>query len=99
MSLRRIGASITKLTAKRAYQAVAGERGVSQAADFPRSQVRFLGVSRRFGSSSGVALSNLYPEAKSVWQWLRYGWYISVAYVIGFFVMLVVCKWRPDAPH
>ena len=52
-----------------------------------------------FGSSSGVALSNMYPEAKSVGRWLRHGWYIPVAYVIGFFVMLVVWKWHPDAPH
>lgn len=52
-----------------------------------------------FGSSSGVAISNMYPEARSVGQWLRHGWYIAVAYVIGFFVMLGVWKWHPDAPH
>lgn len=52
-----------------------------------------------FGSSSGVALSNTFPEMKSVAQWLRHGWYIGIAYAVGFFVMLIVWKWHPDAPH
>jgi len=26
-----------------------------------------------FGSSAGVALSNMYPQARSVGQWLRHG--------------------------
>lgn len=52
-----------------------------------------------FGSSSGVAISNMYPEARSVGQWLRHGWYIAVAYVIAFFIMLWVWNWHPDAPH
>ena len=34
-----------------------------------------------FGSSAGVALSNLYPEAKSVGLWLRHGWHVALAYV------------------
>lgn len=49
-----------------------------------------------FGSSSGVAISNMYPEAKSVWQWLRHGWHIPLAYIIGFFLMLAVGKWHPE---
>jgi Na+/H+ antiporter NhaD/arsenite permease-like protein len=52
-----------------------------------------------FGSSSGVALSNMYPEAKSVGRWLRHGWSIPIAYVVGFFVMLAVWNWHPDAEH
>jgi hypothetical protein len=52
-----------------------------------------------FGSSAGVALSNMYPEAKSVGLWLRHGWYIAAAYVIGFFLMLAVLGWSPDADH
>ena len=52
-----------------------------------------------FGSSAGVALSNMYPEAKSVGRWLRDGWYVAVAYVFGFFVMLAVLGWHPDAEH
>jgi len=52
-----------------------------------------------FGSSAGVALSNMYPEAKSVGQWVRHGWCVAVAYVIGFFVMLGVLNWHADTPH
>jgi Na+/H+ antiporter NhaD/arsenite permease-like protein len=58
--------------------------------------VGFGGSMIWFGSSSGVALSNMYPEAKSVGQWLRHGWYIPIAYVAGFFVMLYVWQWHPD---
>ena len=52
-----------------------------------------------FGSSAGVAISNMYPEAKSVGRWLRHGWLIAVAYVFGFFVMLAILGWHPDAPR
>ena len=61
--------------------------------------VGFGGSMIWFGSSAGVALSNMYPEAKSVVQWLRHGWYLVVAYVIGFFVMLGVLTWQVDVSH
>ena len=61
--------------------------------------VGFGGSMIWFGSSAGVALSNMYPEAKSVGLWLKHGWYIAVAYVIGFFFMLAMIGWHPDAPH
>jgi Na+/H+ antiporter NhaD/arsenite permease-like protein len=61
--------------------------------------VGFGGSMIWFGSSAGVALSNMYPEAKSVGRWVSQGWPIAVAYVIGFFVMLAVIGWHPDAPH
>jgi Na+/H+ antiporter NhaD/arsenite permease-like protein len=61
--------------------------------------VGFGGSMIWFGSSAGVALSNMYPEAKSVGLWLRHGWHVAVAYVIGFFVMLAVIGWHPDADH
>jgi Na+/H+ antiporter NhaD/arsenite permease-like protein len=48
-----------------------------------------------FGSSAGVALSNMYPEAKSVGRWLRHGWHVALAYVIGFAVLLAVLGWHP----
>jgi Na+/H+ antiporter NhaD/arsenite permease-like protein len=60
--------------------------------------VGFGGSMIWFGSSAGVALSNMYPEAKSVWQWLRHGWHVAAAYVIGFFIMLAVIGWHPDLP-
>jgi hypothetical protein len=42
-------------------------------------------------------LSNIYPEAKSVGHWLRYGWTVPIAYVVGFFVLLLMIGWHPDA--
>jgi Na+/H+ antiporter NhaD/arsenite permease-like protein len=61
--------------------------------------VGFGGSMIWFGSSAGVALSNMYPQAKSVGPWLRHGWHIALAYVIGFFVMLAVLGWHPNAVH
>jgi Na+/H+ antiporter NhaD/arsenite permease-like protein len=57
--------------------------------------VGFGGSMIWFGSSAGVALSNQFPETKSVGVWLRHGWYIVVAYVVGFFVMLALIGWNP----
>ncbi|HUK03707.1 MAG TPA: citrate transporter [Burkholderiales bacterium] len=61
--------------------------------------VGFGGSMIWFGSSAGVALANLYPEGKSVGLWLRHGWHVAVAYVVGFFVLLSVLGWHPNAPH
>jgi Na+/H+ antiporter NhaD/arsenite permease-like protein len=61
--------------------------------------VGFGGSMIWFGSSAGVALANLYPEAKSVGLWLRHGWHVALAYVIGFFVMLVLIGWHPSEKH
>ena len=49
-----------------------------------------------FGSSAGVALTNLYPEGRSVVAWLKQGWFVAVAYVVGFFVMLALLGWHPS---
>jgi Na+/H+ antiporter NhaD/arsenite permease-like protein len=48
-----------------------------------------------FGSSAGVAISNMYPEAKSVGRWLKHGWHVALAYVLGFFVLMLVMGWHP----
>ena len=61
--------------------------------------VGFGGSMIWFGSSAGVALSNMYPEAKSVGQWLRHGWHVALAYVVGFAVMAAVLGWHPEAPQ
>ncbi|HET8876061.1 MAG TPA: citrate transporter [Casimicrobiaceae bacterium] len=61
--------------------------------------VGFGGSMIWFGSSAGVALTNLFPEAKSVFAWLRGGWHVAIAYVLGFALMLAVHGWAPDAPH
>ena len=52
-----------------------------------------------FGSSAGVALVSMYPEGRSAAQWLRHGWHVTLAYVVGFAVMLAVLGWHPQAPH
>ena len=57
--------------------------------------VGFGGSMIWFGSSAGVALANMYPEAKSVGRWLTQGWHVTVAYIIGFFVLLAVLGWHP----
>jgi Na+/H+ antiporter NhaD/arsenite permease-like protein len=61
--------------------------------------VGFGGSMIWFGSSAGVALSNAFPEAKSVAAWLRHGWSIALAYVAGFFVLLAAHGWDPHAQH
>jgi Na+/H+ antiporter NhaD/arsenite permease-like protein len=60
--------------------------------------VGFGGSMIWFGSSAGVALSNMFPEAKSVGNWLRHGWHVALAYVVGFAVMAAVLGWHPEAP-
>jgi Na+/H+ antiporter NhaD/arsenite permease-like protein len=58
--------------------------------------VGFGGSMIWFGSSAGVALSNMYPEAKSVGAWLKGGWHVAVGYVVGFFILLAVMGWQPQ---
>jgi Na+/H+ antiporter NhaD/arsenite permease-like protein len=57
--------------------------------------VGFGGSMIWFGSSAGVAISNMYPEARSTGRWLREGWPVAVAYLAGFAAMLAVLGWRP----
>src|SRR4029453_12825436 len=59
--------------------------------------VGFGGSMVWFGSSAGVALTNLYPEGRSVMRWLREGWHVSVGYVVGFLVMLLIHGFNPTA--
>ena len=61
--------------------------------------VGFGGSMIWFGSSAGVALASMYPEARSVWQWLKHGWFVAVAYVVGFAVLLLTLGWQPNEPH
>jgi Na+/H+ antiporter NhaD/arsenite permease-like protein len=61
--------------------------------------VGFGGSMIWFGSSAGVALSSMYPQARSVGLWLKHGWHVAIAYVIGFFVLLGVLGWHPNPPH
>ena len=57
--------------------------------------VGFGGSMIWFGSSAGVALSNMYPEAKSVGQWVMHGWHVTVAYIVGFVVLMLTLGWQP----
>jgi len=61
--------------------------------------VGFGGSMIWFGSSAGVALATQFPEARSVGRWLRHGWHVALAYVIGFFVLLAVLGWNPHQPR
>jgi len=60
--------------------------------------VGFGGSMLWFGSSAGVALSSMYPEAKNAVAWLRHGWPVVLAYVLSFVVMLMVLDFHADAP-
>ena len=57
--------------------------------------VGFGGSMIWFGSSAGVAISSIFPEARSVLAWIKGGWFVAVAYVAGFSVMLMVIGWHP----
>jgi Na+/H+ antiporter NhaD/arsenite permease-like protein len=57
--------------------------------------VGFGGSMVWFGSSAGVAITNLFPNARSVGGWVRHGWHVGVAYVVGFFVLLTLLGWQP----
>jgi len=59
--------------------------------------VGFGGSMIWFGSSAGVALASQFPEARSVKSWVMGGWHVAVGYVLGFFVLLAVLGWHPDA--
>ena len=59
--------------------------------------VGFGGSMIWFGSSAGVALASMYPQARSVGAWVRYGWYVPVAYVAGFMLMLVTIGFHPGS--
>lgn len=61
--------------------------------------VGFGGSMLWFGSSAGVALTNMYPQARVTKAWVREGWHVIVAYIVGFAVMLAVLGWHPVLPH
>jgi len=57
--------------------------------------VGFGGSMIWFGSSAGVAITNKFPEGRSVARWVRSGWWIAAAYVVGFLVLLAIWGWEP----
>lgn len=58
--------------------------------------VGFGGSMIWFGSSAGVAITNKFPEARNVLLWVRKGWHVTLAYVVGFFVLFFVWGWHPS---
>ena len=60
--------------------------------------VGFGGSMIWFGSSAGVALASMYPQARSVGAWIVGGWHVAVGYLIGFAILLFTLGWHPDAP-
>ena len=61
--------------------------------------VGFGGSMIWFGSSAGVALSNQFPEAKDVFQYVKNGWHVTLAYVVGFTLIMGILGWQPHPPH
>ena len=57
--------------------------------------VGFGGSMIWFGSSAGVALASMFPQARSVGSWLRSGWHVTVAYILGFMIALSIIGWNP----
>ncbi len=57
--------------------------------------VGFGGSMIWFGSSAGVAITNEFPEARNVVLWIKKGWYIPLAYIIGFLALLLILGWQP----
>jgi Na+/H+ antiporter NhaD/arsenite permease-like protein len=61
--------------------------------------VGFGGSMIWFGSSAGVALTNLFPEARSVGRWVLDGWHVTLAYVVGFIFVMTLLGWQPHPAH
>ncbi|MGC1391535.1 MAG: SLC13 family permease [Bacteroidales bacterium] len=57
--------------------------------------VGFGGSMIWFGSSAGVAITNKFPEARHVGRWVKYGWHVIVAYIIGFTILYFTMGWEP----
>ena len=61
--------------------------------------VGFGGSMIWFGSSAGVALSNMYPGIRNTGNYLKKGWHIPLAYIVGFWALLATLGWEPHQPH
>ena len=59
--------------------------------------VGFGGSMIWFGSSAGVALTNMYPAAKNTKQYLRHGYWVTIAYVVAFMTLLLVRGFEPGS--
>lgn len=57
--------------------------------------VGFGGSMIWFGSSAGVAITNKFPEGRNVIAWVKNGWHIAAAYIIGFAALFLIMGWEP----
>jgi Na+/H+ antiporter NhaD/arsenite permease-like protein len=57
--------------------------------------VGFGGSMIWFGSSAGVAITNKFSEARNVVLWVRNGWHVAAAFIIGFFALYLTLGWEP----
>ena len=57
--------------------------------------VGFGGSMIWFGSSAGVAITNKFPESRNVVLWVKNGWHVTVAFIIGFFALFLIMGWEP----
>ena len=57
--------------------------------------VGFGGSMIWFGSSAGVAITSKFPESRNVFLWVKNGWHVAVAFIIGFFVLYLTMGWEP----
>ena len=48
-----------------------------------------------FGSSAGVAVAGVFPEARSVSRWTRAAWHVPVGFLVGFFTLYALHGWTP----
>ena len=59
--------------------------------------VGFGGSMIWFGSSAGVALAGMFPQARSVGFWVTGGWHAAVGYLVGLACLLFTLGWYPGA--
>jgi Na+/H+ antiporter NhaD/arsenite permease-like protein len=57
--------------------------------------VGFGGSMVWFGSSAGVAITNKFTEGRNVVEWVKRGWHVAAAYIIGFFTLYTLLGWEP----
>jgi hypothetical protein len=46
---------------------------------------------------SSDLICNLYPKAKNTGTWMKEGWHVAAAYVLGFAALYLALGWHPDA--
>jgi Na+/H+ antiporter NhaD/arsenite permease-like protein len=57
--------------------------------------VGFGGSMIWFGSSAGVAITSKFSEARNMLSWLKNGWHVGLAYIIGFAMYMLILGWHP----